>query len=220
MNTLCILLLFIILNSQSILSTEADNQLISKQKISLENRYDNTFVNDVFKDNILLNIAYMRGDVKKVSDINWGDVRKPFDYRFTLRPNEVFAFHDDVLPEYTGKVVKTSNAHFNLAEGFRSDGYLPGDGVCHLASLMYWAAKDAQLETYAPTNHDFRRIPEIEREYGVSIYKTPFSSASSALQNLYITNNTYGPISFTFEYDGANLTIAVSTEFRESSYKI
>lgn len=213
-------LLFIMLNSQSVLATEADNLLIAKQQISLENRYDNKFVNDVFKDNILLNIAYMREDVRNASDINWDAVRKPFDYRFTLKPHEAFAFHEDVLPEFRGNVVKTSNAHFNLREGFRSDGYLPGDGVCHLASLMFWAAKDAGLETYAPTNHDFRRIPEIEPEYGVSIYKTPYTSTSSALQNLYITNNTEAPVTFTFEYDGQNLTVSVSTSLRESSYKI
>ena len=36
---------------------------LAEHQFSLANRYDNTYVNNVFKDNILLNIAYMDGKV-------------------------------------------------------------------------------------------------------------------------------------------------------------
>src|SRR3989344_4551757 len=65
--------------------------------ISLEKRYDNKYVNDVFKDNILLNLSYLSGKITKREDINWEDINKPFEYSFTLLPGKTFAFHEDVL---------------------------------------------------------------------------------------------------------------------------
>lgn len=183
--------------------------VLASHGISLENRYENAFVNSVFKDNILLNIAYMKGGVDKSQEINWSELVKPFHYQFELKPNETFAFHEDVLPEYQGKIAKTTNAHFNSSEQFKSDGYLVGDGVCHLASLIYWAAKDANLETKAPTSHDFMVIPQIPKEFGVSIYNYPGRSLANAVQNLYITNNTENPVTFKFEYDGENLKVFI-----------
>src|SRR3990167_2915500 len=162
---------------------------IAQRSFSLENRYDNKFVNDVFKDNILLTLKYLDGSVKDKKDISWENVGKPMRYEFTLKPGQAFAFHDQLLPEYARNVVKTTNAHFNSTDGFKSDGYLVGDGVCHLASLIYWAAKDAGLEAEAPTNHDFARIEEIQKEYGVAIYYTPGNSHNNSLQNLYIKNS-------------------------------
>jgi len=103
----------------------------------------------------------------------------------------------------------TTNAHFNHQEGFKSDGYLMGNGVCHLASLIYWAAKEAGLEAYAPTNHDFALIPEISKEYGVSIYSTPGKSLTSEKQNLYITNNYDHPVIFEFVYNGKNIRLSI-----------
>lgn len=185
-------------------------QVFSSRAISLEKRYANKFVNDIFKDNILLNIAYMEDKVGKDANINWQEVREPFHYSFTLKPQETFAFHDDVLPEYQGKIAKTSNAHFNSQEGFKSDGYLVGDGVCHLASIIYWAAKDADLIAKAPTNHDFMPIPEIPKEFGVAVYDVPGQSYTSQIQNLYITNNKNAPIEFKFDYDGETLTVTVA----------
>ena len=123
-----------------------------------------------------------------------------------------FVFHDQILPEYKGSVVRTTNAHFNYQDGFKSDGYLTGDGVCHLASLIYWTAKDAGLEAYAPTDHDFAEIPGVPKEYGVSIYDLPGAFETSARQNLYITNNLDKPVSFIFNYDGSNLTVDVIKE--------
>ena len=183
--------------------------VISSHEISLENRYAVKSVSDIFKDNILLNIAYMEGKIGKKEDINWDEVKKPFTYQFRLEPGQVFAYHDDVLEEYKQSLVKTTQAHFNGSEGFKTDGYLFGDGVCHLASLLYWVAKDAGLEAKAPTNHDFMVIPEIDKEHGVSIYSNPYANGSHQMQNLYIKNNKSKAIAFKFEYNGEKLKTSV-----------
>ncbi len=183
---------------------------MSVKSVSLEERHVDKFVNEVFKDNILLNIAYMKDEIARDKDIEWDKVRKPFKYKFTLAPNKTFAFHDDVYPQFKSSLVKTSNANFNFDDGFRSSGYLVGDGVCHLASLLYWVAKTAGLEVYAPTNHNFANIPEISKEYGVSIYKMPGATFENARQNLYVTNNRALPVVFEFDYDGKILKLFVS----------
>ena len=184
------------------------SHVLSSHQFSLDNRYPVQSVSDVFKDNILLNLAYLDGSVKEAKDINWDQIRKPFTHEFNLEPGKTFAFHDDVLDQYKNSLIKTTQAHFNSTEGFKTDGYLFGDGVCHLASLIYWVAKDAGLESKAPTAHDFMSIPDISKEYGVSIYSNPFSKGSNAQQNLYITNNKSKPVSFRFEYDGTNLKVS------------
>lgn len=182
--------------------------IIASHEMSLEDRYPVKSVSDVFKDNILLNLAYLRGNIS-YKDIKWDKVKKPFKYEFKLGPNKTFAFHDDLLDEYKNKVEKTTNAHFNSQEGFKTDGYLFGDGVCHLASLIFWVAKDAGLDAKAPTNHDFMPIPEIDKQYGVSIYSNPYSKGSNAQQNLYITNNKDKEITFKFEYNGEKLKASI-----------
>ncbi len=186
--------------------------ILASHEMSLENRYPVKSVSDVFEDNILLNLAYMRGLVQENNKITWDEVKKPFHYEFKLEPNKTFAFHEDVLPEYKDKVIKTTQAHFNAAEGFKSDGYLYGDGVCHLASLIYWVAKDANLDAKAPTAHDFMAIPEIEKQFGVSIYNNPGSKGANAQQNLYVTNNTDKQVVFQFDYDGEKLKTSILKE--------
>ncbi|OGY07915.1 MAG: hypothetical protein A2700_01275 [Candidatus Blackburnbacteria bacterium RIFCSPHIGHO2_01_FULL_44_64] len=185
---------------------------IAQRSFSLENRYDNKFVNDVFKDNILLTLKYLDGSVKDKKDISWENVGKPMRYEFTLKPGQAFAFHDQLLPEYARNVVKTTNAHFNSTDGFKSDGYLVGDGVCHLASLIYWAAKDAGLTTVSLASHNFAKINDVPKEYGVSIRFQPGAKENSARQNLYIVNNFDKPVTFVFDYDGANLDVKVKLE--------
>lgn len=184
--------------------------ILSEHTISLDKRYGNQFVNDVFKDNILLNLKYMEGKIQRGNGVNWSEITKPFNFEFKLKPEETFSFHDDVLPSYRGKVTKTTNAHFNSDEGFKSDGYLVGDGVCHLASIIYWVAKDAGLDSLAPTNHDFANIPEVPREYGVAIYYYPNQSGENEQQNLYIKNNRKKDVDFAFHYDGRSLTVSVT----------
>lgn len=184
-------------------------KVLASEQISLEKRYADPFVNDVFKDNILLTSSYMAQKVTKKEDIKWEEIDRPVSYEFTLLPNKTFAFHDDVLDEYKDSVVKTTNADFNFADGFKSDGYLMGDGVCHLASLIYWVAQNAGLSAYAPTNHDFAQIPEIDKKYGVSIYKAPGQSYSNQMQNLYVTNNKDKPIVFNFSYKNSQLRLSI-----------
>jgi hypothetical protein len=183
---------------------------LAQKTMSLNKRYGNTYVNDVFKDNILLSLAYMDGRVHNKSDINWSEIEKPSVYKIELHQGEVFAFHEYILPEYKDKRIMTTNAHFSSYEGFLSDGYLVGDGVCHLASLIKWAAKDAGLSVLAPTNHDFAYIPEIPKEDGVSIYTMPDQPSASSQQNLYIENTFDKPVIFAFDYTNGNLSLTIS----------
>ncbi len=181
-------------------SLQPGGNLMAQHEMPLTDRYPVASVNQVFRDNILLNLAYLR-NLPKSSNPSWDEVRKPTEFEFKLDPNKTFAFHEDILPKYQGMVEKTSNAHFIGQEGFKSDGYLFGDGVCHLASLIYWVAKDAGLNAEAPTNHDFMKIADIPKEYGVSIYSNPSTKGSNSQQNLYITNNKSKAITFKFEYN-------------------
>lgn len=183
--------------------------VLASESISLERRYDDKFVNDVFKGNILLNLHYLAGKVKKKEDINWENIQRPMNYSFTLLPNETFAFHEDVLLKYKDSVVRTTNARFNFDDGFKFSGLLFGDGVCHFASLVYWVAKEAGLEAYAPVNHSFAVIPEIAQEFGVSIYKMPGQEMANAMQNLYITNNKDKAITFKFSYKDNKLQVSI-----------
>lgn len=193
------------------------DHILAQKEMSLDNRYENKaslslrdkFVNDVFKDNILLNMAYLADKVSSSKDIKWDEIKKPFQYEFRLEPNKTFAFHSDVKAEYKDLLVKTTNAHFNAADGFKTDGYLFGDGVCHLASLINWAAREAGLSVEAPTNHNFANIPDIPKEFGVSIYSNPYTKGSNSQQNLYITNNKAKPITFKFEYQDNKLKVSV-----------
>ena len=196
-------------NLKAIFTHTKPEHVLSEKRISLENRYPGVpSVNTVFKDNMLLNLAYMDGSVRTTKDIDWTKLQKPGTYSVTLDPGQTFAFHDGTLAGYTG-INKTTNAHFNSTEGFKSDGYLVGDGVCHLASIMYWTAKDAGLDAYAPVRHDFHLIPEIPREYGVAIFYLPNEQATSNMQNLYIKNNKQKAVTFAFTYDGTNLSVKV-----------
>lgn len=194
-------------------SAQPQGILLASKTISLENRYPNKAVNDVFKDNILLTASYMAETQRGGKAVNWETLAKPSQFSFTLKPGDVFAFHDTAyLPEYAKRVVKTTNAHYNGAEGFKSDGYLMGDGVCHLASLLYWAAKDAGVEAVAPVNHDFAVIPQIDKKYGVAIYSDPNNATVSMQQNLYIANDTDATLTFRITYDGNNLTTEILKE--------
>ena|SRR3989344_599914 len=193
----------------SIVVAANGSQALFEQKYSLLDRHQDAFVNSVFSDNILLTLFYMDGRVKEGDEVLWDEVRTPREYRLTLNPSETFAFHDFVLPKYEGKVAKTTNAHFNFSQGFKSDGYLMGDGVCHLASFMYVAAKASGLFAESSVNHDFANIPGVPRELGVSIYFQPDNRTGSGMQNLYITNTKEFPIAFVFTKDGDSLNVAV-----------
>lgn len=211
MNTLLALAIYAITATKAVAGDYVlgHESVRAERTFSLANRYPVPEVSDVFRDNILLTLNYLDGRVADKRNIDWAAVGKPQSYSLKLQAGEVFAFHENVLPQFQGKVIQTMHAHFNWDDGFKSDGWLTGDGVCHLASLLYWAAKDAGLEALAPTRHDFANIPEVPAEYGVSIFYNPASAGSSAVQNLYITNTFDKPVEFVFVYDGTNLTVKV-----------
>lgn len=187
---------------------KADTKTLAVHELPLTDRYNNSSVNDVFKDNILLTVKYATDNKIIVNNIDWKKIDSQFTEKITLEPGQIFAFHNDVLPEFAGKVNKTTNAHFSAQEGFKSDGYLVGDGVCHLASILYWVSKDAGLDTFAPTRHDFAPVPDVPSEFGVSIYDSNLSKDSaSELQNLYIKNNKEKTVTFVFDYNGKTLTV-------------
>lgn len=188
---------------------QTNKPLLASHDLPLNDRYSNGFVNNVFKDNILLTLDYLNGVVQPPSQINWQKVEEDKTVEFTLKPGETFSFHDDVLPEFKGQVVETTHAHFNYQEGFKSDGFLSGDGVCHLASLINWTAKDAGLKVIAPTSHDFANIPDIARQYGTAIYFSPGQSWSNEKQNLYVTNNFNKPVIFKFDYKNSILNLSI-----------
>src|SRR3989344_6572034 len=110
-----------ILTIGQMVSPIPSESILSSHQMSLEKRYY-----PVQKENILLNLAYMDGRVKGKADINWDEIQKPFKYEFKLEPQRVFAYHDDILPEYSGKVDITTKAHFNAQEGFTTAGYMFG----------------------------------------------------------------------------------------------
>ncbi len=190
------------------LPTRGDSNLMAQHEMPLTDRWPEKSVNQVFADNILLNLAYLRGD-NMGKKIDWENIEKPFQFEFKLDPSQTFAFHDDILPKYQGKIEKTTNTHFTAEDGFKSDGYLFGDGVCHLASLIYWVAKDAGLDAEAPTNHNFANIADVPKEYGVAIYANPYSKGGNAMQNLYVTNNKNKPVTFKFAYAQNTLKVAI-----------
>jgi len=184
-------------------------ELLAEKNMPMNDRYPIVSVSDVFKDNILLTLGYMSGKVHNASDVHWDALHKPTSYTFTLQPGEVFAFHDNVLPEFAGKKIITTNAHFNAAEGFLSDGLYYGDGVCHFASLLNWAARDAGLKVTAPTNHNFAKIADIAPEYGTAIYYAQGEASTNEQQNLYIENTLNTPVEFVLKYENNTLTASV-----------
>lgn len=190
-------------------SSDTHIQTLSDKQYSLADRYADAFVNTVFDKNILLTLAYMRGAAQTGQPVDWGKVKENFTYTMMLQPGKTYAFHDEVLPQYKSILEQTSNAHFDTTQGFISDGWLVGDGVCHLASFMNVAAKAAGLSVSAPTPHDFAAIPDVSRADGVAIYYSQSDPTASALQNLYITNTFKEPVAFVFTYKNDILDIRV-----------
>ncbi len=209
--TIATVLIMSLANPSAVIKTqEANLKVLGERQYSMENRYPVKSVNEVMKKNILLGLAYLNGSVAKKSDIDWSKVTSAFHFEKTLKPGEVFAFHDIIRKEYSGKVAFTTNSHFNASDGYVSDGYLFGDGVCDLASLINWAALDAGLETVVPKDHrSVAHIPDVPDDYGVSIYSNPQDGAG-ANNNLYITNQKDHEVKFHFDFDGTNLKVYIT----------
>ncbi|MDO8551848.1 MAG: VanW family protein [bacterium] len=193
--------------------------VLAEHSLDLATRLSNTEANQVFVDNILLTLRYLKGDVGDLrvdkgklatGNIDWEKAREPFEASLTLNPGEVFAYHDAVLPGYRSLPIKTTNAHYMLKEGFKPLSGLPGNGVCHLASLINWVATDAGLEVVAKVNHDFYPVPGVPRINGTSIRYAPDGSNNSFNQNLYIKNQFDTPITFNFKADGENVVMQIT----------
>lgn len=197
-----ILQTFVAAKTVSIVSPITPGRELASHEFSLEKRYADSWVSHIFKENILLTLAYGRKLVESGKPVKWNEVDKPFHWTLELAPGKVLTYHDTVLPKYKDEAVPLTNVYFNSAEGFLSDGWLVGDGTCHLASLLGWVARDAGLSVEAPVNHNFAAIPEVPKEQGVSIF------ATSGSQNLYIQNDKSVPVQFVFHYDGTNLKIS------------
>lgn len=194
-------------------SNIAKEEVLAKQELNLTNRIPNyPYGNQIFADNILLSLHYLKGDVwdDKEKDIDWEKIRQPFEVSFTLNPGEAFAFHNNLLPRYKDSVVLTGNSRFFVEDGYKSLNGLGGNGVCHLASLINWAAKEAGLESISFVNHDFSPVPGVPREYGASIFYTQDSGANSQMQNLYVKNNFEEPVEFEFKVDEKKVILTVS----------
>lgn len=211
-NSLISSLMAIVLSTSLATPSASLNQesILASREFSLEKRYAVESVNDVMKKNILLNLAYLEGTVTSKQDLDWDKVNQPQEFNFTLKPGETFAYHDLVRSEFRNNLAVTARTGFNASDGYLSDGYLYGDGVCHFASLINWAAQNAGLMVVVPKDHrSVGQIPEVPADYGVSIYKNEAANIG-AENNLYITNNQDKAVTFSIQYDGKILKVSVS----------
>ena len=62
-------------------------EVLASHAFSLEYRYPVASVSEVFKDNILLTVAYLRGK-EKTTNPSWNEVNKPFTYELTLKKGQ------------------------------------------------------------------------------------------------------------------------------------
>lgn len=193
-------------------------QVLAQKELDLKTRLPDPYGASVFEDNILLALHYLKNDVRNFqsegkplnpSNINWEKVREPFEVSFTLEPGQVFAFHGGSLPEFRNKIVTTMNSQFFIDEGYKSYNGLGGNGVCHLASLIDWAATDAGLEVTAKVNHDFYPVPGVPSKFGVSIL------SQSDLQNLYVKNTRSTAVKFIFKIKDDFIKLSLSDEVTE-----
>jgi len=194
-----------------------EKQVLASHDLDLTSRLPNSFGSEVFADNILLAIHFLKGDVSdlkskdKISgpeDVDWDKARKPFEASFVLKPGEVFAYHKNVLPEFKDPVV-TMNSRFFVDEGYKSLSGLGGNGVCHLASLINWVATDAGLEVTAKVNHDFYPVPGVPGINGTAILYAENGGGNSQNQNLYIKNNLNYSVKFVFKEDSKKVNLSI-----------
>jgi hypothetical protein len=169
--------------------------VLASGRLNLNDRYPVPSVSEGFKENILI-------AVDRLKEINGG--------RLVLQPGEVFAFHKNIAREFQGEKVVTQESGFRVKDGYKVVAGLPGNGVCHLASLMNKVAREAGLAVTAAVDHDFARIPGIEREYGTSIYFMPGGGRNSANQNLYLKNTLNFPVRLDFNLGGDTLYFSIN----------
>lgn len=170
-----------------------ENHVLSSESLNLSNRYPVKRTSDGFSENIFIALNYLALQGK-----NYKGGKGNFSFSLILNPNEVFAFHKNVLPKFKQDKIITQESGFLKSDGYRVVAGLQGNGVCHLASLMNLVASEAGLEVTAPVNHNFAQIPGIDKKYGTSIYYLPNGGEISQRQNLYIRNTKEYPVEFKF----------------------
>jgi len=164
--------------------------VLASELMDLGNRYPVVSVSEGFKNNILISLNYLTFQ----------------DDVLELKPGEIFAFHKKgILPEFKESKIVSQESDFTTNDGYKVVAGLGGNGVCHLASLIYKTAAKAGLEAIAPTNHNFASISGIEKEFGVSIS----TRNSPERQNLYIKNNFDFPVEMKFGLNGEILKIEI-----------
>lgn len=200
----------------------SQKKLLAKEIMDLNKRNPDSSVNDIFRDNILLNLHYIKGDQQSVfkankvelygeNKIDWVKLREPFEFRIMLKQGELFSFHDELLPEfekYKGNA-KTGWTKFSANEGYKTLDGLSGNGVCHLASLINWTASEAGMGVTAKVNHDFYPVPGVDRKYGTSIVYRP-GQMTTKMQNLYVMNNFLETAIFSFKADKDKVELEIS----------
>lgn len=187
--------------------------VLASYSLDLSSRYPVTSVSDGFKENILIALGYLSSIGGSSEQPVIGDIIPQGDtlqaqrnFALSLKPGEVFAFHKKgILPQFNESKIISQESDFTTNYGYKVVAGLGGNGVCHLASLMNLVALKAGLEVVAPTNHNFDRIPGIDKEYGVSIS----TRNSPERQNLYIKNNFEFPMFFRFELRENNLVFSI-----------
>ena len=189
----------LLVENQPLETEEKTEEILAVRKLGLTDRDENPQVNEIFKHNILLALPIQE--------------RLPLDetgikYGFILEPGQVFAFHENFSEEFKLKKVITLGTRFSSSEGYQSPGTIAGDGVCHLASLINWAAAKAGLKVQAKVNHQFRAIPGIPDEYGTSIRYSE-KGLNSQKQNLYVENTFDFPVEFRFIVREENLELEI-----------
>lgn len=169
---------------------------LASEEIDLANRYPVQSVSEGFKENILTAVYYFILEATPSGGLK-------------LNPGEVFAFHNEILPEFEKYKIVTQKSGFIAKDGYKTVAGLQGNGVCHLASLMNKTASEAGLEVTAPTSHDFAKILGIEDKYGTSIKYVQNGGSNTQRQNLYIRNNFDYPVAFLFNLEGENLRFSI-----------
>jgi hypothetical protein len=165
-------------------------EVLAEHVLNLNERLpDSEFGNEVFKYNILLALKYIEADP---------DLPDSFTAEVELQPGEVFAFQENLLPEFEKKTVKTGWSKYVAQEGYKPLAGLYGNGVCHLASLINWVASDAGLKVTAPANHNFWPVPGVPKEYGTAIRYLADGGWKTENQNLYVENIFDYPIKLVF----------------------
>ena len=204
MNIFVLGLTGLVLLVNTLVTPAATLLVLADKSLDLTTRERSPYVNQVFADNITLSLHYLKGDVGSLP-INWDEVRQPFEVDFTLDPNETFAFHANLEKE-AKKPKATMNSRFFVDEGYLTVGGLGGNGVCHLASLIAWAASEADLDVIAEVKHDFAPVPGVPSQFGASIY------SQDPRQNLVIRNDKDYPVTFHFQVDSESVNLKIVKE--------